>query len=93
MRPVWSRECVSVILFLVTFSSQDLIFNILWVLCWFIASVAWAVAQNDMRNYLNSTLAYNELKNLSCVDDFSFRPGSYVQAAIGDVSHTLTNLV
>ena len=54
--------------------------------CWFVASVDWAIAQNGLRKYVNDTLAYNELQTFDCVGEYTFNPGSYVQAAIGDVS-------
>lgn len=52
----------------------------------------WAVAQNELRNYINSTLVLGVLNdNFTCID-YIFSPGSYVQAAIGDVSDYSTIL-
>ena len=80
-----------ILLFVCDIFLQDLIFHIVWVLCWFIASVEWAVAQNDLRKYLNGTLAPEQVQLINCTSNLTFDPGSYVQAAIGDVSHS--NLV
>lgn len=35
---------------------QDIVFHIVWVLCWFIASVGWAVAFNKLKDDLNDYL-------------------------------------
>ena len=67
-------------------------FHVVWILCWFIASVDWAVAFNDMHDYLNNYM--KNLKNSDCfpnnsnatVDDNNIQ---YVQAQIAVVSASI----
>lgn len=60
---------------------SDVIFHVAWTLCWFIASIEWAVAQNQLKNSINDVLK----KYSDQCDSFTIDNGSYVQAAIADV--------
>lgn len=66
-------------------------FHIVWVLCWFIASVDWAVAFNRLKNIISDQ--FDDLKDSQCLDapaeDVDSDTGLYVQAAIAVVSETL----
>ena len=65
-------------------------FHIVWILCWFIASVDWAVAFNRLKSVIDSY--FNDLENTDCggssvdVLDESRDLDIYVQAAIAVVS-------
>lgn len=61
-------------------------FHVVWVLCWFITSVEWAVVQNQMRSYIKNVVGNIILAN-NCTRTSYNEPGSYAQAAIADVSN------
>ncbi|XP_019858913.1 PREDICTED: synaptophysin-like protein 1 isoform X1 [Amphimedon queenslandica] len=63
----------------------DLVFHVVWVLCWFIASVEWAVVQNEMKSYIKTKVIHDKYLANSCNDTTYNEPGSYAQAAIADV--------
>ena len=69
--------------------SQDIVFHVVWVLCWFIASVQWAVAFNKLQSDFDDH--FNSRKLFECsgqTEDVDRNNGSdlYVQAAISVVS-------
>ena len=61
-------------------------FHVVWVLCWFIAAVEWAVAQNILNGLMDGVV--KDQINDNCTSSYTSDLGStgYVQAAIGDVS-------
>ena len=64
-------------------------FHIVWILCWFIASVDWAVAFNRLKSVIDSY--FNDLENGDCGDDVDVLDEDrdldiYVQAAFAVVS-------
>ena len=63
-----------------------MIFHVAWTLCWFIASIEWAVAQNQLRDSINDVFKkYSSDLHTTC-HPLTTDDGSYVQAAIADVS-------
>ena len=71
---------------------QDLVFHVVWMLCWFIAAVEWAVAQNILNGVMVSIL--EDQFNENCTTPYNsttFETSGYVQAAIGDVSYGCSN--
>lgn len=62
-------------------------FHVVWVLCWFITSVEWAVVQNQMRSYIKNNVVGNIILANNCTRTSYNEPGSYAQAAIADVSN------
>ena len=67
-------------------------FHVVWVLCWFIAAVEWAVAQNILNGVMVS-IVEDQLKE-NCTtphNSTSIETSGYVQAAIGDVSYDCSN--
>lgn len=68
------------------FCFQDLIFHVVWVLCWLIASIEWAVAQNEMQGHIHDVVLTNVIY-VNCTTGLTTNvPNSYAQAAIADVS-------
>ena len=67
-------------------------FHVVWVLCWFIASVEWAVVQNEMRSYIKTNIVQQKYLANNCTDPTYNEPGSYAQAAIADVSFICYNV-
>ena len=63
-------------------------FHVVWMLCWFIAAVEWAVAQNILNGVMVS-IVEDQLKE-NC-NTTSIETSGYVQAAIGDVSYDCSN--
>ncbi len=60
-------------------------FSIVWAVCWFIASVEWAVVYNRMKDDFDGFL---DTAGDDCVDEqatFSRYEDTYVQAAIAVV--------
>ena len=66
-------------------------FHVVWILCWFIAAVEWAVAQNILGGILND-IVMNQL-NENCTEIADTGNSGYVQAAIGDVSKIVENVI
>lgn len=68
--------------------------HIAWALCWFIASVEWAVGQNEMKSYIKNKIVHDQFLANNCTqnnpENYS---GSYAQAAIGDVSIIILYIV
>ena len=61
--------------------------HVAWSLCWFIASLEWAVAQNEMKSYIKNKVVHDQILANNCTQNNPDNdPGSYAQAAIGDVS-------
>ena len=75
---------------------QDIVFHIVWVLCWFIASVDWAVAFNRLKNYVRDY--FEDLEHYDCLGsefpamDVEEDTGLYVQAAIAVVRHCVVSV-
>ena len=57
-----------------------------WVLCWFIAALDWAIAQASMNAFITHYVLDKDLRKSYCNDVLNNIPGSYAQAAIADVS-------
>ena len=70
---------------------QDLVFHVVWVLCWFIAAVEWAVAQNILGGLMVSIVEDQLNENCTTYNTTSFETSGHVQAAIGDVSYDCSN--
>lgn len=70
------------------FLIQDIVFHVVWILCWFIASVDWAVASHKLDNYLDDYI--DDLKSNNClnatVNELDRDEVIYVQAQIAVVS-------
>ena len=67
-------------------------FHVVWILCWFIAAVEWAVAQNILKGVMVSIV--EDQLNDNCTTPYNsttFETSGYVQAAIGDVSYDCSN--
>lgn len=76
--------------------ATDIVFHAVWVLCWFIASVQWAVAFNKLKSDIDDLS--NSLKLFDCsgnAQDVDRSNGSdlYVQAAISVVFGFLIQFV
>lgn len=59
-------------------------FHIVWMLCWFIAAVEWAVVQSILAGFMNN-LVTSELTTYCNVTEEP-RNSGYLQGSIGDVS-------
>ena len=69
-------------------------FHVVWVLCWFIATVEWAVAPNILGGILES-IVRDQLNENCTISNETAEIGNtgYVQAAIGDVSKIVENVI
>ena len=65
-------------------------FHVVWMLCWFIAAVEWAIAQNILNGVMVSILE-DQLSENCTTNTTSIETSGYVQAAIGDVSYDCSN--
>ena len=71
---------------------QDIVLHVMWILCWFIGSVDWAVAFHRLDNLLNDYM--DDLEVSDCtrrnetvyVEEKDREPVVYVQAQIAVVS-------
>ena len=59
-------------------------FHIVWMLCWFIAAVEWAVVQSSLAGFMND-LVTRELTSY-CTVNREPKNSGYLQGSIGDVS-------
>ena len=66
-------------------------FHVVWMLCWFIAAVEWAVAQNILNGVMVSIVEDQLKENCTTHNSTSIETSGYVQAAIGDVSYDCSN--
>lgn len=68
-------------------AKQDVVFHVVWVICWFIASVEWAVVYNRMRDEFDGFLKDDKryCHNLDPRGEFDGFEDTYVQAAIAVV--------
>ena len=79
---------------------QDIVFHIVWILCWFIASVDWAVAFNRIDQYLDDYMDDLQSNNCPGVANSSMSTTEedrdsviYVQAQIAVVSCRLLQCI
>ena len=81
------KRTIYTLLSLLTFSSKDLAFHAAWVLCWFIASVTWAVSFNHLRDMVGNVLSHGG-EPVICPENSESEiiRGQYAQAAIAVVS-------
>ena len=70
---------------------QDIIFHLLWLLCWFVASVQWAITYNNLKGLITDNM--NDVARFQCsssdgadILDRNNGAALYVQAAIAVVS-------